>query len=118
MPKRRLLRRRRMPLRSNPLPPVRLRQINRRPDRDNAGRINFGVRHVIMTFDVIEINRLGDAGLLIQVHQISLQVPIIDDPADIAFEVTVIDDVEPNECAKEPPIGFDNVIVEQVAALG
>ena len=48
--------------------PVRLREINRRPDRDDPGRINFGVRHVIMTFDVIEINRLGDARSLIQVH--------------------------------------------------
>ena len=67
---------------------------------------------------MIEINRLGDTGLLVQVHQVTLEVWVIDDAADIAFEVTVIDDVEPNECAKEPPIGFDNPIVEQVAAFG
>jgi len=47
-----------------------------------------------------------------------LEIPVIDDAAEVAFEVAVIDDVEPNECAKEPPIGFDNPIVEQVAAFG
>ena len=73
--------------------------------------------HIIMTFDMIEINRLGDAGPLIQVHQVTLEVGVIDDPADVAFEVTVIDDVKSNECAKEPPIGFNNAIVEQVAAF-
>src|SRR5438067_595730 len=43
--------------RSNPalgdfLASVRLREIERRADRDDAGRINFRVRHVVVTFDM------------------------------------------------------------------
>ena len=71
-----------------------------------------------MTFDMIEINRLGDTGLLIQVHQVTLEVGVIDDAADVALEVAVINDVKPDERAKEPPIGFDDAVVEQVAAFG
>ena len=40
-------------------------EVERRSDRDNAGGINFGVGHVVMTLDMIEIDRLGDTGLLI-----------------------------------------------------
>ena len=93
-------------------------QVERWPERDDSGGINFGVRHVIMTFDMIEINRLGDTGLLIQVHQVTLEVGVIDDAADVALEVAVINDVKPDERAKEPPIGFDDAVVEQVAAFG
>jgi MFS transporter, SP family, galactose:H+ symporter len=44
---------------------VRFFQIERRTDGNNSGRINFSVRHVIVALDVIEIDSLGDAWLLI-----------------------------------------------------
>ena len=97
---------------------VRLAKIERRADRDDAGGINFRVRHVVMTLDVIEVDGLGDTGLLIQVHQVTLQVRVIDDAADVAFEVTVIDDVKPDERAEKSPVGFYDAIIEQVAACG
>ncbi len=75
------------------------------------------MRHVVVALDVIEIDGVGDAGLLIQIHQVTLQVRIIDDAADVALEMAVIDGVEPNECAEETPVGFDDAIVEQVAAF-
>src|SRR4051794_14872364 len=38
---------------------VRLRQIKHRPNRNDPGRVNLLVGHIIMTLDVIEVNRLG-----------------------------------------------------------
>ncbi len=96
---------------------VWLCQIKRRSDRDDAGGINFGVRHVVVTLDMIEVDSLGDTGLLIQVHQVTLEVWVIDDAADVAFEVTVIDDVKPDERAEKAPVRFDDAFVEQVAAF-
>ena len=58
------------------------------------------MRHVVMPFDVIQIDRLGDAGLLVQVHQIVLQVWIINDAPEVAFEVAVIHRVKTHERAK------------------
>src|SRR5438067_5614255 len=39
---------------------VRLGKINHGTERDNAGRVNFRVRHVIMAFDVIEVHGVSD----------------------------------------------------------
>ena len=97
---------------------MNLRQINGRSDRDDAGGINFGVRHIVVTFNVIEIDRGRDPGLLIEVHQITLQIRIIDNPPNVAFEVTVIDNIEPNERAEETPVSFDNALAEQITAAG
>ena len=75
---------------------VRLREIEGRADRDDAGGINFRVRHVVMTLDMIEVDGLGDTGLLIKVHQVTLQARVIDDAPDVALEVAVINRVESN----------------------
>ena len=96
---------------------MRLREIKRRADRDDAGGINFGVRHVIVTLDMIEVDGVGDTGLLIQVHQVTLEVWVIDDAAEVAFEVTVINDIKPDERTEKAPVGFDDAFVEQVAAF-
>src|SRR2546430_11051700 len=48
------------------------------------------MRDVVMTFDVIKVDGIGDAWLLIQVHQVSLQVGIIDNAPQVAFEMAVI----------------------------
>src|SRR5712691_5074643 len=40
-------------------------EVKRRSDRHDSCRINVSVRHVVMALDVIEIDRVGNAGLLI-----------------------------------------------------
>ena len=40
-------------------------QVKRRSDRHDSCRINVSVRHVVMALDVIEIDRVGNVGLLI-----------------------------------------------------
>jgi len=52
---------------------MRFGEIHCRANGDDARGINLGVRHVVMTLDVIEINSVGDAWLLIQIHQKALQ---------------------------------------------
>ena len=55
------------------------------------GTIRVGLmssmRDIVMPLDVIEIDRLGDAGLLIQIQQIAVQIRVIDNSAKIALEV-------------------------------
>ena len=76
------------------------------------------LRHRVVTFNVIEIDLGRDPGLLIEVHQITLQIRIIDYPPNVAFEVTVIEHIEPNERAEETPVSFDNALAEQITAAG
>ena len=70
-----------------------------------------------MTLDVIEIDGVGDAGLLIQVHQIALQIWVIDDTPEIALEMAVIDGVEANKRAKKSPVRLHNAIPKQVSTF-
>ena len=44
---------------------MRFREIKHGTDGDDAGRINLRVRHVVMTLDMIDVDGVGDAGLLI-----------------------------------------------------
>ena len=96
---------------------MRLCQIKGGADRNDARGINFGVRHVVVTLDVIEVDGSGDPRLLIYINQLNLHIRIIDDAPNVAFEVAVIDDIEPNECAKETPVRFNNALAEQITSL-
>ena len=80
--------------------PVRLREIEQRADGNDARRVNLPVRDVVMALDVIEVDGIGDAWLLIQVRQVSLQVGIIDNAPQVAFEMAVINRVETHERAE------------------
>jgi hypothetical protein len=47
------------------LPPVWPSEIKCWTEGNDARRINFGMRHVVVTLDVVEIDRLSDPRLLI-----------------------------------------------------
>ena len=94
------------------LAPVWPGKIDDRPKRDDASGINFFVRHIIMTLDVIDADRFGDAGLLIQIEQVTSQVWIIDNPPEVAFEVPVIDNIKSNESAEQSPVGLDDALAK------
>jgi hypothetical protein len=72
------------------------------------------VREVIVLLDVIEVHGLGNSQLLVEVGEITLEVWVIDDPAQTAFEMDVVDDVEANEGAKQSPVALHDSVSKQV----
>src|SRR5688500_8334310 len=93
-------------------------EIELRAERHDSGGINLRVGDVVVPLDVIEVNRVGDARLLIKILQVTVEIWEIDDAAEIAFEVAVINRVEAHQCAEEPPVGFDDPGAEKIAARG
>ena len=79
---------------------MRFREIEQRADGNDASRINLAVCDVVVPFNVIEIDRVSDAGLLIQVHKVSLQIGIIDTALEIALEVAVINRIKTHQRAE------------------
>ena len=67
-----------------------------------------------MALDVIDAHRLGDSGLLIKIEHVTMEVRVIENATKVTFEVTVVNDVEPNEGAEEAPVGFNDSIAKQV----
>ena len=76
---------------------------------DNTGRIDVVVGDVVMPLDVVEVHSVGDAVGLIEVFEIAEEVGVVDDPPDVAFEMTVVDSVEAYEGDEQAPIGFDEL---------
>jgi len=85
-------------------------------DGDNASGVDVVVGNVVVAFNVVEVDGFGDARLLVKIAEIALEVGIIDDPAEVAFEMTVINGVETDEGTKETPIGFDDLRAKQKSA--
>jgi hypothetical protein len=79
---------------------MRFRQVKHRTDRNNPSGINLLVREIVVPLDMIEANCLGDPGLLIQVHQIALQVRVVENAPKTALKMNVINLVEANQSAE------------------
>ena len=101
-----------------PFAPMRTSEIKLRTERNDARRVDVIVCDVIVTFDVVEVYRLGNARQLVEIKQKTVEVRVINDSAEIAFEVDVIDRVEPDQCTKEPPICLHWFRTEQITTRG
>src|SRR5260221_1138626 len=69
--------------------------------------------HVVMPLDVVKIDGGGDTGLLVEVAEVTVQVWIIDDAAQVTLEVPKIHGIEANQGAKQAPIRLDDPPSEQ-----
>ena len=92
-------------------------KVLRRANRNYSGRVNIVMREVVVTFDVIEVHRIRNAVNLIKIAEITVQVRVISDPSDVAFEVAVVDRVEPDQRHEEPPVRFERQIPKEVSPI-
>ena len=89
-----------------------------------SGEVQFGtngndavgvdrlVAGIIVLSDVIEVYGFGDARYFEEVAGIAREIGIIDQPAQIAFEMADVDSIETNECGEKTPICFEWPIAE------
>ena len=84
-------------------------------ERDDAGRVDGGVALIIVTLDVGEIDRVLDAGCLIELARVGPEVRVIDEPADVAFEVADIDHIEAQERGEQAPVRLGLTIATEEA---
>ena len=76
------------------------------------------VAAVVVIFDVVKVDRFGDARPLIQFACIGEEVGIVDQPLQIALEMADIDRIETHQRREQPPIGFGNPFADQISLLG
>ena len=96
---------------------MRGRQVLLRAERDNAGGIDVVVGDVVVTLDMIEIDRVGNPFSSIEVFEIAEEIGVVGNAADVALEVAMIDGVKPDERDEEAPIRFDELRAEQIPAI-
>jgi hypothetical protein len=79
-------------------------QIQLRANGHEARRINGGMADVIMVLDVMHIDRLSHAFMLIEIKRVSPQVGVVCQATDIALEVPHVNRVEPDQRGKQAPV--------------
>jgi hypothetical protein len=84
-------------------------------ERNYTCRVDRLVAAVIVILDVMKVHGLAHAMRLIQVSEISWQVPVVLDAADVALEVADIDCVKAHERREQPPIRLGDAIAEEIA---
>src|SRR5205807_188818 len=102
---------------SEPAAVVRRQKIELRTQRHDAGRVHVALAAVIVPLDVVHVDGRGDASLLIEIAQIVREIGIINDAAQVAFEVAVVDGVEAAEGAIEHADALGRFVVDDGAAL-
>ena len=72
---------------------------------------------MVMPRDVIKPNCAGNAIPLIKLAGIGPEVRIIDDPRAVAFEMPVIDRIEPDQRREQSPVGLGDPVTHQIAVV-
>ena len=71
---------------------------------------------VVVAHDMLHSDGLCDAGHLVQFPRIGPQVGVIDQPLAIAFEMQVIDRIEPYKSGEQAPVCLGDLIARKIAA--
>src|SRR6476469_2593022 len=70
-----------------------------------------------MPFDVIEVHSPGNAVDLVKIFQITVEMAVVDDPSKVAFEMSVIHGIEPDEGDEETPVRLGDLRAEEITAI-
>src|SRR3974390_1157164 len=92
-------------------------EIQGRSQRYDTGRIYSAMAHVIVPFDMQKVHCRWDSGQLIDVARIGPEIRVIDDPPNVALEMSMIDRVEANERGEQPYIRLGQCVSEQKASM-
>src|SRR5690554_1515888 len=100
---------------AQPFPPVGGGQIQLRTQRDDPSRVDAGVAVIVVLLDVIKMHGVGNAGLLVEIPQVAVEVFIILDTTQVALEVPVIHRIKANQGGEKPPVGLGDLVAGQIA---
>src|SRR5690606_23554782 len=85
---------------------------------DDSGRVDLLLQPVVVLLDLLEVDRVAEAGGLEQVARVGPQHRHLGELLPVALEVTVVDGVEPHERDPQPDVGLGDGVPDEVAAGG
>src|SRR5262249_344718 len=88
---------------------VRRGEIDLRADGNDARRVHLALAAVVMPLDVIDADGLSYSWHLIEITGVIPQIRVVGDPPEIAFEMTVVDGVNPHERGEYAPVRFSQL---------
>ncbi|QGW33453.1 hypothetical protein MAA44156_03270 [Mycobacterium avium subsp. avium] len=88
------------------------------PLRHDPGGVDVGVDDVVVLLDLDEVDGVAEARRLEQVPGIGPQHRHLAQLAAVAFEVAVVDGVEPGQGGEQPHVGLGDGVAHQVSPIG
>ncbi len=82
---------------------------------DDAGGVDVSVDLVVVALDVIEVDRVTEAGRLEQISCVGPQDRHLGEFRTVALEVAVIDGVEAHQCREQANIGLGDGVADEVS---
>ena len=68
---------------------------------------------VIVVLDVLDIDGLRDPRQVVDFTRVAPEMRIIDNPAQVAFEMTEVDLVKPDQRREQPDVGLGELLAQQ-----
>ncbi len=83
--------------------------------RDDSGWVDRGVAAVIVELDLLEIDRLGDSGELVDGTDEGGEVGALFDSVQVALEMDVVDGIEAHEGGEEADVAEGERVTHEPA---
>jgi len=96
---------------------MRRGEVEQRPARDDPARVQMSVGAVIVGLDVVHVHGRGDTGHLMELAQIVREIWVVDDAAQVAFEMDVVDRIEADQCREQPPVRLGDDRAREIALV-
>jgi len=87
-------------------------KVQSRADRHHTGRVDGVMTAVIVVLDVLHVDRLAHTGPLIKLTYVSPEVRVVDDPFQVALEVTVVDGIKSNQGREQTPVCLGDLVAQ------
>lgn len=94
-----------------------LKVIESRSHGDNARRVNVPLA-IVARLDQFEIRSLFDARPLVELAQVVGEIGVVLKAIKVTLEMTVVNEIESQQCRKGPPVGLGDSLSNEIAALG
>ena len=82
-------------------------EVENRTHRHDPCGVDSRVGDVVVTLDLIEVDGLADAGVLVELAQVAGQVFVVGDSPLVALEVADIDGIKTDQSDEKPPVRSD-----------
>ena len=94
-----------------------IEKVHRGADWNDAGWIDAAVTLIIVVLNVVEVDRVGNAGSAIEISCIVGERGIVGDAPHVAFEVPEINRIETDKSGEQPDVGFGQPLAAEVAVV-
>lgn len=92
--------------------------VNDRSLRHDPRRVELRVGHIVVPLDMVEVDRVPEAWVLIEIAGVSPEDGVVNETAQVAFEMSMVDGIEADQRREQTDIRLRQLPADEVALAG